>query len=405
MPDDAHSTGNVRARLDSVIPVLCTSHIGRGYGPSFRSVCERMLPVNALRYVRLMSVLLPLPLMLLGAFLGEPPAPPTPPARLSETGLYSDIATKTVSRSNLMFSPQYPLWTDGAGKKRWIYIPPGRSIDARRPDDWVFPVGTKLWKQFSFGKRVETRLLEKTGKGVWRYATYAWNDDETDAVLVSDAGLPDHVEIAPGIRHSIPGTVDCKACHEGQGRDVVLGFTALQLSPDRDPNAPHADSVTPDMVNLQTLVDRKLLVHLPERFIHQPPVIAASSPQERAALGYLSANCGGCHNATDPLSSVGMFLRRSIESTPEAEAKELESVICHTSKYQIPDRGLDQCYRVYPGDPWRSAIVYRMSTRDPYRQMPPLGTKIVDKEAVDLITRWIVEDLVNKGGATHFAHH
>jgi hypothetical protein len=354
-----------------------------------------MRGMTALRFLRMMSVLIALPLVLLGAFLDNSPANRTPPACLSETGLYSDIATKTIAPSNLKFSPQYPLWTDGAGKKRWIYIPPGRSIDARRVDDWVFPVGTRLWKEFSFGKRVETRYLEKVGKRVWSYATYAWKEDESDAVLVPESGFPDHVEIAPGIRHSIPGVGDCKTCHEGQGRDIVLGFTALQLSPDRDPNAPHADSVTPDMINLKTLVDRKLIAHLPERFISQPPAIAARSPQERAALGYLSANCGGCHNATDPLSSVGMFLKRSVESTHATAELEMKSVIGRASKYQIPDLGPDQSYRIYPGDPARSAIVYRMSSRDPYRQMPPLGTKIVDKEALALITRWIQGDLIN----------
>jgi hypothetical protein len=46
-----------------------------------------------------------------------------------------------------------------------------------------------------------------------------------------------------------------------------------------------------------------------------------------------------------------------------------------------------------------------MNTRDPYRQMPPLGTKIVDKEAVDLITKWILEDLVRKNKETLSAHH
>jgi hypothetical protein len=358
-----------------------------------------------LQFLRMMSVLFSLPLLLLTAFLSEPPANRKPPSLLSETGLYSNITAKTIAQSNLMFSPQYPLWSDGAGKKRWIYVPPGRSIDAKQVDDWVFPVGTKLWKEFSFGKRVETRYLLKVGKGVWSYATYAWKEDQSDAVLVPESGFPDHVEIAPGIRHSIPSIDDCKSCHEGQGRDVVLGFTALQLSPDRDPNAPHADSVTSDMVNLKSLIDKKLLAHFPERFINHAPAIAARSPQERAALGYLSANCGGCHNATDPLSSVGMYLKRSVDTTPGAAEVEMQSVIGRTSKYQIPDLGPDQSYRIYPGDPSRSAIVYRMSTRDPYRQMPPLGTKIVDKEAVALITRWIQLDLMNTKQVKQFTHN
>jgi hypothetical protein len=351
-----------------------------------------------------MSTVILLPLLFLGALIGEPRSNRTPPTKLSETGLYSNIASKKIASTNLMFSPQYPLWTDGAKKKRWIYLPPKKSIDAKRVDDWVFPVGTKLWKEFSFGRRVETRYLEKTGKKIWAYATYAWNDNETDAVLVDETGSPNHVEIAPGIRHNIPGVIDCKACHEGQGRDIVLGFNALQLSPDRDPNAPHAEPFTSEMVNLKNLVDQKLLVNLPIRFMNNPPVVAANSPRERTVLGYLSANCGGCHNSKDPLSTVGMYLKRSVDISPEAAKLEMESVIGHTSKYQIPELGIDTSYRILPGDPSKSAIAYRMATRNPYRQMPPLGSKIVDKEAVDLITKWIQEDLLNRNGEQQLTH-
>jgi hypothetical protein len=345
-----------------------------------------------------------LPLLSLGGSIGELHSNRTPPTNLSETGLYSDIAAKTIASTNLMFSPQYPLWSDGARKKRWIYLPPKQSIDAKRADDWVFPVGTKVWKEFSFGKRVETRYLEKTGKRVWSFATYAWNENETDAVLVPETGFFNHVEIAPGIRHNIPGVADCKACHEGQGRDVVLGFNALQLSPDRDPNAPHAEQVTPEMINLKTLVDQKLLTHLPKGFAIDPPVVAAHSPRERAVLGYLSANCGGCHNSTDPLSTLGMYLKRSIDISPDAVKLELETFIGHKSKYQIPELDVDQSYRILPGDPSKSAITYRMATRNPYRQMPPLGTKIIDKEALDLITKWIQEDLMNRNGEQQLTH-
>lgn len=348
--------------------------------------------------LRVLSLVFPLPILVLGGSVTASRPNPTPPAHLSQTGLYSNIATKTIASENMMFSPQYPLWSDGAKKKRWIYLPPKRSIDAARVDDWVFPVGAKLWKEFSFGKRVETRFLEKIKKGVWIYATYAWNNEETDADLVAEAGHPNHVEIAPGIRHNLPGVGDCKACHEGQGRDVILGFNALQLSPDRDPNAPHAEQVTPEMVNLKSLLDRNLLLHVPKRYLDAPPVITALSPRERAVLGYLSANCGGCHNTTDPLASVGMFLKRTIDIKPAAAKMEMESVIGHKSKYQIPEIGLDQSYRILPGDPSKSALVYRMASRNPYRQMPPLGSKIVDREALDLITKWIKEDLASGNG-------
>jgi len=356
------------------------------------------------QFLARMSTVVLVFVLVLGASSGKPRSNRVAPKNLSETGLYSDIVTKTISPANLMFSPQYPLWSDGARKKRWIYIPPKQSIDAKRVDDWVFPVGTKLWKEFSFGKKVETRYLEKVGKRVWIFAAYAWNENESDAVQVPEAGSRNHVEISPGIRHDIPGIIDCKACHEGQGRDVVLGFNALQLSPERDPNAPHAEQVTPEMINLKNLVDQKLLAHLPKRFTVDPPVIAANSARERTALGYLSADCGGCHNSTDPLSTLGMYLKRSVDISPAAAKLELETVIGHKSKYQIPELDDDQSYRILPGDPSKSAIIYRIATRNPYRQMPPIGTKIVDTEALDLITKWIQEDLVNKNGEQQLTH-
>ena len=53
-------------------------------------------------------------------------APPT----LQETGLYADFGTFRVDPRHLAFAPQYPLWTDGAAKRRWISLPPGSAIDA-----------------------------------------------------------------------------------------------------------------------------------------------------------------------------------------------------------------------------------------------------------------------------------
>ena len=66
-------------------------------------------------------------------------SPLKPPQTLQETGLYVDFATLHVDPDHLAFAPQYPLWTDGAAKRRWISLPPGTAIDASDPDAWVFP--------------------------------------------------------------------------------------------------------------------------------------------------------------------------------------------------------------------------------------------------------------------------
>ena len=106
--------------------------------------------------------------MLTASALAAAPAPL--PQTLRETGLYADWESKRVADGNLPYSPQYPLWTDGAAKRRWIHLPAGKFIDARKPDAWEFPVGTKLWKEFSFGRRVETRYIERRASG-WVYAS------------------------------------------------------------------------------------------------------------------------------------------------------------------------------------------------------------------------------------------
>ncbi len=331
-------------------------------------------------------------------------APPT----LRETGLYSDYASRTVDRAILSYSPQYPLWSDGASKRRWIYLPPGTSIDASDPDVWVFPEGTKIWKEFSFhGRRVETRLMQALGGGRWMFVSYAWNAEESDAVLAPPSGLRGVAEIQPGLRHDIPAENDCRVCHEG-GRVEVLGFSALQLSSDRDAEAPHKERLLPGMIDLSMLIDRGLIRSYPAQWARRPPRIAGRTPTERAALGYMHANCGNCHNPNGDLESLDMLLRHSVAPKASGEPA-LLTTVDRKGQFQIPGAALGETYIVRPGDPARSAILYRMASRNPLLQMPPLATKTADEEAVRLIERWIRQDLTGQarrdqgkiGGSLH----
>ena len=45
-------------------------------------------------------------------------------------------------------------------------------------------------------------------------------------------------------------------------------------------------------------------------------------------------------------------------------------------------------------------IVARIASRYPLLQMPPLGSQLVDEEAVTLIERWISEDVVSSEPTT-----
>jgi hypothetical protein len=312
------------------------------------------------------------------------------PLRLADTGLYSDFASRTVDGRNLRFTPQYPLWSDGATKQRWMYLPPGTTVDARNPEQWVFPVGTKFWKEFAWSRPVETRYLERTRSG-WLYAAYAWAEDGSDAVLAPESGVRTTQEVAPGRRHVIPSVADCLSCHRG-GRAEILGFSALQLSPDRDPLAPHAEPVREGDANLATLVERGLVRNLPRRVLDPPPRIAASTPRGRAAKGYLHANCAGCHDSRGPLASLGVSLRHALRARGERD-QPATAAIGRSTRFDVPGAAPGEGVWIAPGDPSSSAVVHRMASRNPAVQMPPLATKLVDEEALALVREWIEEDL------------
>jgi len=273
---------------------------------------------------------------------------PAPPATLRDTGLYADWDAKIVAADNLPFTPQYPLWSDGAQKSRWLHIPKGKFIDASNPDVWKFPVGTRIWKEFRFGARAETRFMEQTRAG-WRFATYVWNADQTDAVLAPESGIRQSVLIRDGIRHAIPSQVDCRACHEA-GPVHVLGVTALQLSPDRDPNAPHAETPEPDALNLTKLVARRLVRGFPLRVLAPSPRIDAGTPTARAALGYLHANCGGCHTGVGELRSLAFALNYTLTRTRGEAAPALVTAVGQPSRFKVPD-ATDTVERVCAGRP------------------------------------------------------
>jgi mono/diheme cytochrome c family protein len=310
------------------------------------------------------------------------------PPRLQDTGLYSDWQTKTIAPRNLAYSPQYPLWSDGAGKTRWISIPRGKWIDASNPDRWIFPVGTRFWKEFEFNRhRVETRFIERTAQG-WQFATYQWNADESDAPLAPQFGVARSAEIRPGIRHSIPSRTDCLACHAAS-EARILGINALQLSTDRDPNAPHAEPLPDGGVDLQTLVERGLVRGVPSRYQRVPPRIDAATPTARAALGYLNTNCGICHTSRGQLASLGFSLRYSLGSRLNTPPAAVLTALGRPSHFRVPGASV----RLSPGNPDASVLVARISSRNPVTQMPPLGTHIVDDDAVRLIRKWISDDL------------
>lgn len=339
------------------------------------------------------------------AFEAEAPTS-APPTRLSQTGLYLDFSAKKIAPQNRPYEPQYPLWSDGAQKKRWAYLPPDTKVGTGKTatssaskgniDYWLFPIGTKFWKEFSFREResgrwvrVETRISEKTAADRWQFSTYAWNDDESEAMLVGNEGAANVFSTELGTTHDIPSQAACLRCHS-RGGDQVLGFEALQLSTDRDVVDPNASPATEtDPITFRELVDRGTFTYVPPPLVHSEPRVSARNQTERAALGYLHSNCGSCHNPNGTASHSWLIFKQSAAARAGKPSATLTSAVERLAQIiHIP--GQEETLLIRPGHPEASALVYAMKRLGDVK-MPPIGNKVPDADAIALIEKWIRE--------------
>jgi hypothetical protein len=305
------------------------------------------------------------------------------PTELRCTGLYSDWASKTVSADVQQYDPGLHLWSDGAVKTRWILLPPAGPSDAggRQPidtsdmDEWTFPVGTKLWKEFVLeGKRIETRLLWKEAS-YWYLTTYRWSADESSATELTTGELD-----ADGDGYEVPTQTACPKCHNGR-QDDVLGFEAVSLS-----------SATATPVTMQTLAAHGWITNVPEAGIVIP-----GNATDVAALGYLHANCGtACHNrGSGQAEGTGFFMRLEVGRMSTVQATDTWQTGVNQPSYVIPAGGTSPLLLLAPDDAGASCVYYRMSERTGVDdaaagiQMPPIDSHKVDEAGISLVGQWI----------------
>jgi hypothetical protein len=306
------------------------------------------------------------------------------PSHLACTGLYADWASLTIAPGVRAYTPGFTLWSDGADKSRYIYLPPGTQIDTTDMDQWTFPVGTKLWKEFRLGGlRVETRLLWKRPDFTWLRTTYAWSIDQSTATELTTGRRGWN-----GTSYEIPAQAACQDCHAGR-LDNVLGFEAVSLA------APAATGLT-----MSGLVAARLLTQPPAG-----PIVVPGNATESAALGWLHANCGiACHNTTSFDCASTLFMRLNVASLATVQATDTWNTAVGK-----PLSGLDTAFappwpmqRITPGDPMTSAVSYRASVRDTNpaqsNQMPPLDTHVVPGAGVAILNAWI-QSLPRDAGA------
>jgi hypothetical protein len=297
-------------------------------------------------------------------------------------GLYLDRDRTQYVESVMPYTPGVTLWSDGAEKHRYLYLPPDGQIDTTTFDAWNFPVGTRAWKEFAIGGApIETRVLWKRGPSDWETGTYIWDAAGADAAL--DTSKKPTI-VADG--YEIPTAKDCGKCHHG-GADKLLGIEAVALA------LPAAEGVT-----LARLVaDGSLTAPPNATSIALPEDVTGKAG---AALGYLHANCGmPCHSSRGLGDETELILRlRADEFWPPeggepspVDATQTEAYLA-TVEVESTTASVAQKFpdalRIIPGAHEQSLLWLMSHRRDDYA-MPPLVSHRVDEQGTQALADWI----------------
>lgn len=307
---------------------------------------------------------------------GSKPAFPT---LLSQTGLFTDTAALAPNPGLVPYDVNVELWSDGAKKTRWLALPSGTTIDFATEGAWTFPVGTAVVKHFELElaagtmRRLETRVMVHERRG-WAGYTYRWNDEQTDAELVTAPREATYRVTRAGVeqdqRWYYPAGSDCLRCHT-RAYGEVLGIRTRQLA--------GRTSATGGGLLAEWIAAGRVkgapadLATLPSH----PATGDTTASEGDRARAYLDVNCAICHLPDGPAPST-MDLRAE---TPLASMKLVDAV---------PDApiGLANERRVHAGNPDASAVIARMSTRG-RGAMPPLASTRVHDDAVAMLRTWI----------------
>ncbi|WP_235927732.1 SO2930 family diheme c-type cytochrome [Sandarakinorhabdus rubra] len=317
----------------------------------------------------------------------------TDAARLADYGLFDAAGTPApgVERYTL----NTPLFSDGAEKDRYVWMPPGTSARYRASGALAFPVGTVIVKRFAFPadlrqsardlRPVETRLLIHRANG-WAALSYV---EEDGAAVLKRAGKRIAVTVIGqdgkplAIDYAVPNQNQCKQCHQAGEAITPIGPTAGNLNGGLDGAGPN---------QLMQWAARGRLAGLPATGV---PRLARwddrSEPLERRARAYLAVNCGHCHDRAGFASNSGLYLNPE-ETTP-----------AHLGIFKRPvaaGRGSGgRNFSIVPGDPDGSILLHRMESREPGIMMPQFGRSLVHEEGVALIRQWIASLPASGAGA------
>lgn len=295
------------------------------------------------------------------------------PRNLSEFGFFADGARQLPAVGVTPYALNTPLWSDGAEKLRFIYLPEGTQLAADGEGLLTFPVGAAIIKTFAFGagaerRLIETRVLLHRADG-WVALPYRWNAEQTDASLALAGGRLDLVTPAgEAISYAIPNKNQCKTCHSKDGQVIPIGPKARNLSAEWLWTMRGKGVLAGDISNGNRLPDWR--TH-------------ATGPAEPLARAYLDVNCAHCHQPGGGASNSGLDLRWE-----QSDAHALGIM----KRPVAAGRGAGgHDFSVLPGQPDASILLYRMDSDEPGIAMPELGKASVDKDGVAVVRRWISE--------------
>ncbi|MDH3763876.1 MAG: PQQ-dependent sugar dehydrogenase, partial [Gammaproteobacteria bacterium] len=302
-----------------------------------------------------------------------PQTPDTIPELLSDSGC-TDPGDITQPYAGLLaYDINAPFWSDGAAKDRYIGLPNGSTITRNLEDDWEFPNGTVIVKNFRLnGNLVETRHLMRHPDGVWAGYTYEWNALQTQATRVRGGKSL----FSNGQDWIFPSESQCMECHTSAA-GFALGPETAQLNrvfiyPSTGRNAHQLETI--DQVLMFTSPLPAPVQNLPR--LTAPSDTGASLPNR--ARAYLHTNCAQCHRPGGP--------------TPSSMDLRYTTLLSDTNACDLPplngDFGIASARLIAPGDASRSLLIVRAGRRDSHG-MPPLGSELIDNSGIALLSDWI----------------
>jgi uncharacterized repeat protein (TIGR03806 family) len=304
------------------------------------------------------------------------------PRRLSDTGLFTDVRTLAPDPALIPYSINVPLWSDGAGKSRYVMLPGMDKIHVDESGRFTYPVGTIFVKHFHFdadgsipaaGKRLETRLFVK-GERQWEGYTYVWDDKQEEAFLLDgrlDEKRSDPAVAGKDVHWTYPSRSDCMSCHTEVG-GWVIGFRPEQLNRLHD----YGQGPEPQLERLQKLAFFE--GDLQSFAKSWPDWKQPGDRMDEAVRAYLDVNCAMCHQPDGPGNA-------SIDLRKDTALKDTGLVDRKPGQW---DLGIYQARLLAPGEPARSLLLERLKLTDE-KGMPPIAHNIPDEMGMARIEAWI----------------